>query len=134
MASRVPFALARDGLFPSFFERVNAGGTPVAALFVGGALSLLFIATNTFNTVLALLAFFFVANYALSFVSLFVLRYREPDAPRPFRVPLYPLVPALALLGSLAFLVAAIYSDTKNSLMALSLVAVSWPVYWVLRR
>src|SRR5688572_13601324 len=46
MASRVPYALARDGLFPKFFERVNAGGTPVVALFIGGLLSLLFIATN----------------------------------------------------------------------------------------
>lgn len=134
MASRVPYALARDGLFPKLFERVNLGGTPVAALFVGAAIALLFIATNTFDTVLALLAFFFVANYALSFVSLFVLRRREPDTPRPFRVPLYPLVPAIALLGSLAFIAAAFYGDTRNSLMALGLVAVSWPVYWLLRR
>lgn len=134
MASRVPYALSRDKLFPAAFQNVSAGGTPLPALLTGSVLSLIFIATNSFNTVLALLSFFFVANYALTFTSLFALRHREPDAPRPFRVPLYPLVPGLALLGSLAFLAAAIHSDTRNSLMALALVAISWPVYWVLRR
>ena len=134
MASRVPYALSRDRLFPAAFQKVNAGGTPLPAFLTGSVLALIFIATNSFNTVLALLSFFFVANYALTFTSLFVLRHREPDAPRPFRVPLYPIVPGIALLGSLAFMAAAIYSDTRNSLMALGLVAISWPVYWAMRR
>ncbi|MBK6728770.1 MAG: APC family permease [Xanthomonadales bacterium] len=134
MGSRVPYALSRDRLFPQVLQRVNSGGTPVPALLAGLLLALAFIASNTFDTVVSLLAFFFVANYVLTFTSLFVLRIREPDAPRPFRVPRYPLVPGLALLGSLAFLAAAIYSDTKNSLLALGLVAVSWPVYWLLRK
>lgn len=134
MASRVPYALSRDALFPTIFLRVNAGGTPVPALLVGSILALIFIATNSFNSVLALLAFFFVANYALTFTSLFVLRRREPDAPRPFRVPFYPIVPGLALLGSLTFIAAAIYGDTRNSLTALSLVAFSWPFYRLVRR
>ncbi|MBP9155346.1 MAG: hypothetical protein KBF48_10405, partial [Xanthomonadales bacterium] len=83
----------------------------------------------------ALLSFCFVANYALTFFSLFVLRWREPDTARPFRVPGYPWIPGLALLGSLTFLAAAIYSDTRNSLTALALVAISWPFYaWSRRR
>jgi APA family basic amino acid/polyamine antiporter len=134
MASRVPFALSRDGLLPASLQRVNRGGTPTAALLAGTVLALLFIATSTFNTVLALLAFFFVANYALSFTSLFVLRRREPNTLRPFRVPLYPLVPGLALAGSLAFLVAAVLGDRSNSLWALTLVALSGPVYLGMRR
>ena len=134
MGSRVPYALSRDRLFPQLLQRVNAGGTPVPALFAGSLLALAFIASNTFETVVSLLAFFFVANYVLTFTSLFVLRRRDPAAARPFRVPLYPLVPALALLGSLGFLAAAVYSDTRNSLLALGLVAASWPVYWLLRQ
>ena len=104
------------------------------ALLAGTLLALVFIATNTFDTVLALLAFFFVASYALSFTSLFVLRRREPDTPRPFRVPLYPWIPGIALAGSLAFLVAAVLGDRANSLWALGLVALSGPVYLVARR
>lgn len=134
MASRIPFAMSRDRLFPALFGRVNAGGTPLPALLAGTVLAVAFIATNTFNTALALMAFFFVANYALTFTALFVLRRREPNAPRPFRVPLYPWVPGIALLGSLAFLVAAIVNDQDHSLLALAMLGLSWPAYWLTRR
>lgn len=129
MASRVPYAMSRDGLLPAVLQRVNAGGTPAPALFAGTLLALAFIATGTFNTVLALLAFFFVANYALVFIALFVQRRRAPDAPRPFRVPLYPWVPGLALAGSLLFLAASVWGDRGNGLLALLLLALSWPAY-----
>lgn len=134
MASRVPFALSRDGLLPATLQRVNRGGTPTAALLAGTLLALGFIVTNSFDTVLALLAFFFVANYTLSFTSLFVLRRREPDTPRPFRVPLYPWIPGIALGGSIAFLMAAVLGDRTNSLWALGLVALSGPIYLGMRR
>ena len=134
MASRVPYAMSRDGLLPAGLQRVNAGGTPVPALWTSIGIALGLIATNTFNTMVALLAFMFVANYAITFTTLFVMRQRHPDAPRPFRVPLYPLVPALALLGSLAFLAAAFVNDTANSLLALALVGISWPVHRLFRR
>ena len=134
MASRVPFAMSRDGLLPVGLQRVNPGGTPVPALWTSVAVALGLIATNTFSTMIALLAFMFVANYAVTFTTFFVMRRRHPDAPRPFRVPLYPLVPGLALLGSLAFIGAALASDTTHSLWALALVGLSWPIYRLFRR
>ncbi len=129
MACRVPYAMSRDRLLPGLLQRVNVGGTPVPALWLGTCLALAFIATGTFNTVLALLSFFFVATYALVFTSLFVQRRRAPDAPRPFRVPLYPWIPALALAGSLAFLVASVWGDRSNGVLALLLLVLSWPLY-----
>jgi APA family basic amino acid/polyamine antiporter len=65
--------------------------------------------------------FFYVANYCWSYVSLIVLRITQPDAERPFRVPLYPLPTLLALSASLAFLAGAVMSDRLNSLYALLL-------------
>jgi amino acid transporter len=121
--------MSRDGFFPRVFGRVNPGGTPVPALLLSAGVAIAYIATNTFNRVLALLAFLFVANYALAFIGLFVSRRREPGAERPFRVPGYPVVPGVALAGSLAFLIAAIASDRVNSLVAISLVAASWPIH-----
>jgi APA family basic amino acid/polyamine antiporter len=129
LASRVPFAMSRAGLLPASVMRVNDGGTPVVSLVLGTVIAVAFIATNTFDSVLALLAFFFVANYALSFTSVFVLRRREPDTPRPFRVPGYPVTAGVALLGSVAFLIAAVASDRANSLIALALLGASLPVY-----
>jgi basic amino acid/polyamine antiporter, APA family len=134
MASRVPLAMSRDGLLPKRVTRVNEGGTPVPSLLLGTLAALAFILTGTFDAVLALLAFFFVANYTLSFVSLFVLRRREPDLPRPFRVPGYPWLPGIALVGSLAFLVGAVLGDRTNSFRALALLALSLPAYLWARR
>jgi APA family basic amino acid/polyamine antiporter len=134
MASRVPFALSRDRMLPAGVTRVNAGGTPEVSLFASTLVTLGFVVTNTFDTVLAIIAFFFVANYVLSFTSLFVLRRREPDLARPFRVPGYPFTTGIALLGSVAFLVAAVLGDAANSLRALALLAISVPAYLVIRR
>jgi APA family basic amino acid/polyamine antiporter len=96
---------------------------------------LLFIAFGQkFERVITVLAFFFVANYILSFISLFVLRRREPEKPRPYRAWGYPFTTALALLGSLLFLTGAIVADTKNSLYALGLLAVSYPVFRLMKQ
>ena len=130
MATRVIFAMSRDGLFSEKAAVVNVGGTPTVSLFLSASVALLFIVFGqTFDKVITVLAFFFVANYILSFISLFVLRRREPDKPRPYRAWGYPVTPGLALIGSVLFLAGAIYSDRKNSLYALLLLAASYPVF-----
>ena len=82
---------------------------------------------------LAVLAFFFVINYSISFLSVFVLRFKEPKTPRPYRAWGYPWTTGLALIGSIAFLVGAVVSDIKNSVYALVLLAVSYPVFLLLK-
>src|SRR5207237_1157746 len=75
MATRVLFAMSRDGLFSSKAATVNAGGTPTVSLFLSALVAALFIVLGQkFEQVITVLAFFFVANYILSFISLFVLR------------------------------------------------------------
>ena len=133
IASRVPLAMARDRMLPAAVARVNAGGTPATALFAGTGLALLLIATNSFDTILALLAFFFVANYALSFSSVFVLRRREPSTPRPFRAFGYPWTTGIALAGSIAFLAASVVGDPGGSLRSMLLLAASVPVFLLAR-
>lgn len=134
MGSRVAFSMARDGLATRAAARVSATGTPTVSLLLSAACTLLFVMTGTFDTVIALLAFLFVASYAISFTSVFVLRRREPEAARPYRAWGYPWTTGLVLAGSIAFLVASLVSDTRNSVIALLLVAASYPVYRVIRR
>lgn len=130
MATRVIFAMSRDGLFTKQAAVVNTGGTPTVSLFLSAAVAVLFILFGqTFERVIIICAFFFVANYILSFISLFVLRFREPDTPRPYRVWGYPVTPGLALVGSVLFLAGAVYADRTNSLYALGLLAASYPVF-----
>ena len=134
MASRVLFALSRDGLFSRRVAVVNEGGTPTAALTLSAAVALVFIVFGrTFEQVITVLAFFFIANYTLSFVSLFLLRRREPDRPRPYRAWGYPWTTAAVLAASVAFLAGAIVGDTANSVLALALLGVSYPVFRVRR-
>jgi APA family basic amino acid/polyamine antiporter len=133
MATRVLFSMSCDGLGTQRAERVNTGGTPTVALLLSAMVAVLFIMTGTFEKVIAILAFFFVANYTISFTSVFVLRRREPDAMRPYRTWGYPWTTGLALLGSVAFLAGAIWSDTTNSIYALVLLAASYPAFILLR-
>lgn len=129
MVSRIPLAMSEDRLLPPRMTTVNAGGTPIVSHWTSIGIGIGFILSGTFNTVLALAAFFFVANYTLSFTSVFVLRRREPDTPRPFRTPGFPVTTGIALLGSVAFLVGSVLSDWDNSLRSLVLLALSWPAY-----
>jgi len=130
MATRVIFAMSRDGVVSKKAAVVNEGGTPTVALALSLLVALLFIIFGEkFETVITVLAFFFVVNYILSFVSLFVLRWREPDKPRPYRTWGYPITPALALIGSVLFLVGAMSASTRMSIYAVALLAVSYPVY-----
>ena len=123
-----------DGLMPPSVSDVNTGGTPTVATIASTAVALAFIATGTFDRALALIAFFFVASYLLTFTSVFVLRRREPSAHRPYRVWGYPWTTGIALLGSAAFLVGQCVGDTRNSLWSLGLLAASYPVYRGIRR
>jgi APA family basic amino acid/polyamine antiporter len=134
MATRVLFAMSRDGLFSSVAAGVNRGGTPAVALLLSALVAVLFILFGkTFKTIINALAFFFVANYTLSLISVFVLRRREPAKERPYRAWGHPWTTGLALLGSILFLGGAVASDTQNSLYALGILGVSYPVFRLLK-
>jgi basic amino acid/polyamine antiporter, APA family len=129
LTSRVPFALADDGLLPRAVARVNKGGTPDISLLGTAVVVLLLIMTGTFSSVLALAAFFFVMQYGVSFTSLFILRWREPDLPRPYRAIGYPVIPAIVLLGAVAFVVGSFFGDRANTLKSVVVLVASYPLY-----
>ena len=132
-APRTLYAMSCDGLFTHHATTVNKGGTPTITLLVSTIVAVLFIVSGTFNKVLAVIAFFFVSYYAMAFLSVIVLRRREPDLPRPYRVWGYPWTTLIVLIGSIAFLAGAVAGDTRNSLWALALLAVSYPVYLIVK-
>ena len=134
MAPRVVHAMGRDRLLPASFETVNAGGTPTVGHWASIGVAIGFIISGTFETVLALCAFFFVASYSLSFLSVFALRRKEPDTPRPYRVPGYPYTTGLVLVASLAFLVGSAVTDWSNTWKSLVLLAASYPIYRLIIR
>jgi APA family basic amino acid/polyamine antiporter len=136
MAPRVLFAMSRDRLFWRGATEVNKGGTPDVALLFSSLLAAVFVVSGRFEQVIAVLAFFFVANYALSFWSLFVLRRRTTDDEQraAYRAKGHPITTAIALIASVAFLVGAVVSDTRNSIYALVVLALTIPVYLLVKR
>jgi APA family basic amino acid/polyamine antiporter len=92
-----------------------------------------FILSGSFNFVASVLAFFFVADYAMAYTAVFILRFREPATERPYRAWGYPWTTGLALFLSLAFLAGAIAGDRKNSLYAVGVLALSYPLYLAFR-
>ncbi|HEV8384623.1 MAG TPA: APC family permease [Candidatus Acidoferrales bacterium] len=133
MTSRVLFAMSRDGLFSHRAEVVNEGGTPTLALALSTAVALAFLWSGTFTQVINICAFFFVANYTISFTSVFVLRHREPNLPRPFRAWGHPWTTGLVLLGSVAYLSGVVLSDKKTSTISIVLLALSYPAFRLMR-
>jgi basic amino acid/polyamine antiporter, APA family len=132
MTSRVLHRLSVFGFVPAA-DYVNRGGTPVVALLLSAAACLVMVLTGTLEIVLAVTAFLFVAQYTLIFSTVFLLRHREPNTPRPFRAIGHPWTTGLVLVLSIGFLAGAFFADTRNSIYSLILLASSWPLYRMLR-
>jgi basic amino acid/polyamine antiporter, APA family len=136
-SSRTLHAMSCDGLFFRRVARVNPGGTPALSLLLSTIVSVFFV-LGSFERVIAMLSFFFVANYTLTYASLFVLRRKEPQMERPYRAWGYPWTTAIALLCSVVFLVGSILTDRENAPLALAMLVLSYPVFrvlkWVSRR
>jgi APA family basic amino acid/polyamine antiporter len=104
----------------------------VPALLLSTIVGIIFV-IGGFERVVAMLSFFFVANYTLSYTSMFMLRKREPDMARPYRAWGYPWTTGIALLASAIFLVASLLEDRDNAPIALLILLLSYPVFRVLK-
>jgi APA family basic amino acid/polyamine antiporter len=130
--SRTLYAMSCDGLFFRRAAKVNAGGTPAFALFLSTLVAIVFVLFS-FERVIAMLSFFFVANYTLSYASLFLLRRKEPAMPRPYRAWGYPYTTGIALAGSIFFLIGSIATDRHNAPLALLMLVLSYPIYRMIK-
>jgi APA family basic amino acid/polyamine antiporter len=136
-ASRVFFAMAKDGVFFQQLGQVHPRyGTPansIIALTVwGGALAM----TGTFNTLLTYVVFVGWLFYGLGGLCVIVFRRREPDAPRPFKVPGYPVTPVLFVLAALVIVVNTVVANPVRGAIGLGGALLGVPIYyfWKSRR
>ena len=128
---RVIFGLARDGLAPGVFARVNAGGTPWAAMLLVGVVSIALVATGTFERLLALaITLVLVVDGAMVF-ALVRLRREQPDA--PFLVPFYPLVPLLFVGVYAALFVGTALEQPALAALTIGLLVAVYGLSWTVR-
>ena len=121
-APRILYGLGRDGLTHPITAQVGASGTPVVALLITAATSSALVIAGSFEHLLGIGAFLYVALPLSGMVALFCLRRSQPNLPRPYPCWGYPFVPVLVAAVSGAFLVAAGVSDPGNSLAAVGVV------------
>jgi len=106
---RISYAMARDGLLFARLGRVHPKWqTPHVAILLQGAIGAVLAASGTFAQLILLDVFTLFLFGGLSVAALIQLRRKEPDLPRPYRVPLYPFVPLAFLALSLILLVASV--------------------------
>jgi APA family basic amino acid/polyamine antiporter len=121
---RIIFGLARDGLGPAVFARVNRGGSPWTAMILAGTVAAALAATGTFERLLALaLAFVLVID---GFMVLVLFRLRRASPAAPFRVPLYPAVPLLFLGIYAALFLAGATRQPGVTAIAVAVLGATW--------
>jgi APA family basic amino acid/polyamine antiporter len=133
--ARIPFAMARDGVFFQSLARVSRKShVPVISLIVQGVWAGVLALSGTFDQLTDLAIFAFWLFYGMVTAAVFVFRWREPDAPRPYRTWGYPVVPALFVLVTIYLIVFTIKNAPLQSLMGLAIIAAGLPVYWYFAR
>ncbi len=143
-SARVYFSMARRNVFPRFLGKVHPQfRTPAASLLTQCLWSMMLVFSGTFDALIEMLLFVSWIFYAAGAFGLFVLRKKYPYHPRPYKVPLYPVVPALFVLFAVAYLILTLYNDITsyheltatgepaliNSGLGLFLVLLGTPIY-----
>src|SRR5262249_8774223 len=128
--SRVPYAMARDGLFFRVTDGINSRyRTPGGAIVFQAVISCLMVLTGQFDDLLNLFIFAQWIFYALSVASVFGSRRKEPDLPRPYRAWGYPVVPAIFVVGAFALTVNLFIQRPVRSSIGLLLILAGLPFY-----
>jgi len=137
--SRQIFALARDGFLPAFLARLSPSRqTPHWAILAGGVVGIAAIYSDSVLSfggqpltanIVTMSVLGALTMYILSMAALFRLRHREPDLARPFRAPLYPFFPALAIGLAAISLIAIVYYNALVSTLFAGLFALALPLY-----
>lgn len=130
--SRIPYALACDGLFPRPVARLNPRfRTPDVSIWAQAIVAGLFALTGQYEALFTKVIFAEFLFYALITAGIFILRRREPNLPRPYKTWGYPLVPIIFIVLSLLFLTNTFLERRSDSLWGLALVASGIPAYFL---
>ncbi len=132
--ARVSLAMAEDGRFFRVFARRNSRGAPTAGVVLEGGLALILAITSTFETLLVYVGFTLSLSAAACVLAALLLRRREPQAPRPYRTPGWPLVPLAYLALTLWITIESIAQRPRESAAGALTLAVGLLLYAVWRR
>lgn len=129
-ASRVPYAMARDGLFFRALAEVSEKThVPVKALIVQGVWICILVLSGSFDALTDYVIFAAWIFYSLNTASVFIFRKKRPDAPRPYRTFAYPFAPLLFLATAVWLIFSTITTAPLRSMIGLGFIALGIPLY-----
>lgn len=131
--ARIPYAMARDGVFFRFAERIHPSfHTPSSSLIFLGSVATLLALTGTFEELYSLFVFAVWIFFALTAIALLRLRRKEPDLVRPYRAWGYPWTPIVFLIAALALTVNLWIDRPIRSSLGLAVILMGIPFfrYW----
>jgi APA family basic amino acid/polyamine antiporter len=132
--ARVPFAAARDGLFFKSVARVHpAFHTPGVSILVLTGWSSLLVLSGKYDDLFNFVIFGSWILYAMATASVFVLRRKRPDLPRPYRTLGYPVVPALIMVGAAVLEFRTLIDRPRESVTGIVLILLGLPFYFYWR-
>jgi hypothetical protein len=133
--ARVPFAMARDKLFFASLARVSKKThVPVVCLIVQAVWAGVLALSGSYDQLTDYAIFAFWLFYGLVTGAVFVFRWRQPNAERPYKTWGYPVVPALFVLVTIYLIVFTIKNAPLQSSIGLLIIAIGLPVYWYFLR
>jgi APA family basic amino acid/polyamine antiporter len=136
--TRIPYAMARDGLFPESLARLHPKfQTPSLAIVLQGAWAIVLVLTGTFAQLVDSVVFADWIFFGLTVAGLFVFHRRHPVERREagaFVAPGYPVVPALFVAAAALVVLSTVWADPRRSLFGLALLASGVPVYFFYAR
>ncbi|MEO6034447.1 MAG: amino acid permease [Verrucomicrobiota bacterium] len=134
-SARIPFAMARDGLFFSrFAELSKQTAVPIAAIVLQAVWASVLAISGTFDQLTDYVVFAGWIFYAATTAAVFVLRKKMPDAPRPYRTLGYPIVPLVFVLVATALLINTWMTSRVESTAGLVLIGLGLPIYFWRKR
>ncbi|QLY40640.1 amino acid permease [Hujiaoplasma nucleasis] len=127
---RVYYAMSHDGvLFPKFKELHSKYKTPYYAI-IGSAIMAVILLVFGLDDLISLIAFSGLLFNGLIFISLFIFRKKYPNIERPYKVPFYPYLPALAIIVTGLLLVAVYVENIRSSLIGTGVLLLGLPIYY----
>lgn len=133
-ASRIPYAMAADGMMFDKFSKLSANSVPVNGVLFQGVWASILALSGSFDTLTDYVVFGSWIFYALITSSIFIFRRKYPDAERPYRAWGYPVVPIIFLLVAGWLLINTMMTAPQSSFIGIGLILLGLPVYYFLTK
>jgi basic amino acid/polyamine antiporter, APA family len=131
---RVYYAMAKDGLFFRKVARINKNGVPGFAIVLQGIWSILLCLSGTYGNLLDYVIFSVLIFFTLTILSIFILRIKRPDMPRPYKAFGYPVIPSLYILTTISIMVILLIYKPDYTSRGLAIVLLGIPVFFLWRK